>query len=132
MTAAITGIALIQESATFEEFLDIVINHLWQITERNLCEIKKIIKNEIAQDYNNAFEELKVAISKIRNKTQLRDLQQKIAEASTDMPNTLDKICYWFQRSTESKHNWICHCRLMTLRTQKVVVIKNPLQEKIL
>lgn len=95
----------IQESATFEEFLDIVINHLWQITERNLCEIKKIIKNEVAQDYNNAFEELKVAISKIRNKTQLRDLQQKIAEASTDMPNTLDKICYWFQRSTESKHN---------------------------
>ena len=54
----------IQEGATFEEFLDIVINHLWQITERNLCEIKKIIKNEIAQDYNSTFEELKVAISK--------------------------------------------------------------------
>lgn len=94
-----------QEVATFEEFLDIVINHLWEITEKNLCEIKKIIKNEIAQDYNTSFEELKNAVSKINNKTQLRDLQQKIAEASTDMLNTLDKICYWFQRSTESKHN---------------------------
>lgn len=95
----------LQDVLTFEEFLDIVINYLWQITERNLCKIKRIIKEEIAQDYNNAFEELKNAVSKIGNRAQLRDLQQKIAEASTDMPNTLDKICYWFQRSTESKHN---------------------------
>lgn len=95
----------LQDVATFEEFLDIVINYLWQITEKNLCKIKQIIKEEIAQDYNNAFEELKNAVSKISNRAQSRDLQQKIAEASTDMPNTLDKICYWFQRSTESKHN---------------------------
>lgn len=95
----------LQDVVTFEEFLDVVINYLWQITEKNLSEIKRIIKEEIAQDYNNAFEELKNAVSKISNKAQLRDLQQKIAEASTDMPNTLDKICYWFQRSTESKHN---------------------------
>lgn len=95
----------LQDVVTFEEFLDVVINYLWQITEKNLSEIKRIIKEEIAQDYNNAFKELKNAVSKISNKAQLRDLQQKIAEASTDMPNTLDKICYWFQRSTESKHN---------------------------
>ncbi len=95
----------LQDVVTFEEFLDIVINYLWQITERNLCKIKRIIKEEIAQDYNNAFKELKNAVSKISNRAQSRDLQQKIAEASTDMPNTLDKICYWFQRSTESKHN---------------------------
>ncbi len=95
----------LQDITTFEEFLDVVINYLWQITERNLGEIKRIIKEEIAQDYDNAFEELKNAVSKISNRAQLRDLQQKIAEASTDMPNTLDKICYWFQRSTESKHN---------------------------
>lgn len=95
----------LQDVLTFEEFLDIVINYLWKKTEINLCEIKRIIKEEIAQDYNNAFEELKNAVSKISNRVQLRDLQQKIAEASTDMPNTLDRICYWFQRSTESKHN---------------------------
>lgn len=95
----------LQEVATFEEFLDIVINYLWEITERNLQLIKNIIKSEIAQEYNSAFNELKVAISNVSNRALLRDLQQKIAEASTDMPNTLDKICYWFQRSTESKHN---------------------------
>lgn len=95
----------LQDVTTFEEFLDIVINYLWKITERNLCKIKQIIKEEIVQDYNDAFEELKNKVSKIGNNIQLRDLQQKIAEASTDMPNTLNKICYWFQRSTESKHN---------------------------
>lgn len=32
-------------------------------------------------------------------------MQQKINEASTDMQNVLDRVCYWFQRSTESKHS---------------------------
>jgi hypothetical protein len=89
----------------FDEFLDIVINYLWTITEKNLCQIKQIIKSEIIQDYHNAFEDLKNSIVEISNKSVLRELQQKINEAATDMPNVLYRICYWFQRSTESKHN---------------------------
>lgn len=95
----------IRDDMTFEEFLDFVINHLWGITERNLIVIQNVIRGEIVQDYNKAYEELKVAIANMQDKKQLRELQQKIAESSTDMANKLDKVCHWFQRSKESKHN---------------------------
>lgn len=93
------------ECITFDEFLDIIISFLWKLTERNLLMMKELIKTEILEDYTNAFNNLKFAITNVSNKNKLRDLQQKINEASTDMQNVLDRICYWFQRSTESKHS---------------------------
>lgn len=93
------------QSSTFEEFVDKVLDVLWQMTERNLHNIREVIRQEIAKDYDIAFEILKIDVSKIKNKANLRELTQKINEATIDMPNILDKICYWFNRSTESKHN---------------------------
>lgn len=90
---------------TFDEFLDIIIDFLWKVTESNLTKMKKIIKTEILEDYTTAFNNLKSAILTVNNKNKLRDLQQRINETSTDMQNVLDRICYWFQRSTESKHS---------------------------
>lgn len=90
---------------TFDEFLDVIINYLWEITESNLVKIKKILETEIAEDYTNAFNNLKLCISDVSDKNKLRELQQSINEASTDMQNVLDRISYWFQRSTESKHS---------------------------
>lgn len=91
--------------STFEEFFDIVITHLWQKTEINLENIKYVIKNEIQQDYMKAFKELRNNITNLNNKTIVREIQQKIREAETDMQNVLEHICHWFQRSSESKHN---------------------------
>ena len=90
---------------SFEDFFDYIISYMWSITEENLVNIKQKIKTEILEDYNNAFDVLKAKISTIKSKDKMRELLQKINEAATDMPNVLDKICYWFQRSTESKHN---------------------------
>ena len=90
---------------TFDEFLDIVISFFWEITEKNLLIMKDIINTEILEDYTTAFNNLKSKITVVSNKNKLRELQQKISEASTDMQNVLDRICYWFQRSTESKHS---------------------------
>lgn len=91
--------------STFDEFLDIIINRLWEITEKNLSVIKGILRTEIMEDYTNAFDNLRTRISVVKNRDKLRELQQKINEASTDMQNVLDRISYWFQRSTESKHS---------------------------
>lgn len=90
---------------TFDEFLDVIIAFLWQKTEKNLLVMKDIIKTEISEDYTTAFNNLKATITNVSNRNKLRDLQQKINETSTDMQNVLDRVCYWFQRSTESKHS---------------------------
>ncbi len=95
----------VAECNTFDEFLDIIIAFLWQTTENNLLAMKTIIKTEILEDYSIAFSNLKSAIINVSNRNKLRDLQQKINETSTDMQNVLDRVCYWFQRSTESKHS---------------------------
>ena len=91
----------LQDVVTFEEFLDVVINYLWQITEKNLSEIKRIIKEEIAQDYNNAFEELKMQYLKSVIRLSYVIYSKKIAEASTDMPNTLIRYAIGFSEHRE-------------------------------
>lgn len=91
--------------STFEEFFDLVISFLWRKTERNLEKIKYVIRNEIKQDYMTAFSNLGSAISSLNNKTITRELLQKIREAETDMQNVFERICHWFQRSSESKHS---------------------------
>lgn len=90
---------------TFEEFFDIVITYLWEKTEINLEKIKYVIKNEIQQDYMRAFNDLSNNIMDLNNKTIVREIQQKIREAETDMQNVFEHICHWFQRSGESKHS---------------------------
>nr|WP_296832812.1 hypothetical protein [uncultured Marvinbryantia sp.] len=93
-----------QEVLDFEEFLDIVFDYLWKRTEENLVSMKAKIKGEIATRYTDAFKNLRANLEDIEPKVKIRELNRKINEAETDMQNVLDKICFWFQRSEESKH----------------------------
>lgn len=93
-----------QEVAGFEEFLEIVFDYLWKRTEENLLSIKIKIKEEISNRYENAFKNLRTSLEMVEPKIKIRELNRKINESETDMQNVLDKICFWFQRSEESKH----------------------------
>ena len=90
---------------TFDEFFDLVIALLWVKTEKNLENIKNVIKSEIQQDYIEALGSLRNSLFVLKNKTILRELYQKISEAETDIQTVLGHICHWFQRSSESKHS---------------------------
>ena len=90
--------------AEFEDFIEIVIDFLWKRTELNLIAIKNKIKNEISSRYVSAFQNLKSKLDSISPKSRIRELNRKINEAETDMQNILERICFWFQRSEESKH----------------------------
>lgn len=94
-----------QETQSFEEFIDFVLDVLWMITERNLCNVRELIQGKIAEEYLQAFDLLKKEVGKVEDISKIRDLNQKINETSMDISIVLDKICYWFHRSTESKHN---------------------------
>lgn len=93
-----------QDVLEFEEFLDIVFDYLWKKTEKNLVVVKNKIKGEIASSYSDAFKKLRANLEYVASKAKIRELNRKINEAETDMQNVLDKICFWFQRSEESKH----------------------------
>lgn len=93
-----------QEVLEFEQFLDVVFDYLWKRTEENLIFMKEKIKDEITTRYVGAFKKLRAYLEEIEPKVKIRELNRKINEAETDMQNVLDKICFWFQRSEESKH----------------------------
>lgn len=92
------------EIEEFEDFIDVVIDFLWKKTELNLNNIKNKIKNEIFLRYVKAFQNLRTKLAVITPKSKIRELNRKINEAETDIQNVLEKICFWFQRSEESKH----------------------------
>lgn len=95
----------LQEDKTFDEFYDIVINYFWLITELNLENVKSKLRNEIYQDYLVALETLISDVKDISNVRISQRIQQKAKDAEIDMQNTINRICHWFQRSNESKHN---------------------------
>lgn len=88
----------------FDELLDDVFELLWNKTEKNLNSMKMLLHNSVADRYKLAFTELQEAIDNLEDKENILVLKSKILEASNDMSNTLNKIEFWFQRSTESKN----------------------------
>lgn len=65
------------ECSTYDQFLDVIINYLWEITEKNLGVIKELLKTEIQDDYTNAFNNLKTNILVVTNKDKVRELTTK-------------------------------------------------------
>lgn len=98
---------ILNKSRTFDDmdtFLNYVFDFLWEKTENNLVKMKTLLIGEIQKRYEDAFLTLKTSIEAVKNKSKTAGLLRKIVEASNDMPNVINKVCFWFQRSTESKH----------------------------
>lgn len=98
---------ILQKSRTYDDmdaFLNYMFDFLWEKTENNLVKMKLLLKEEIQKRYEDAFLNLKDSMEKIENKNKTAGFLRKIVEASNDMPNVINKVCFWFQRSTESKH----------------------------
>lgn len=98
---------ILNRSSSFENidgFLNYAFDFLWEKTESNLIEMKALLKGEIQKRYEESFLTLKNTIECVKNKNKTAGMLRKIVEASNDMPNVINKVCFWFQRSTESKH----------------------------
>ncbi len=93
-----------REFDDMDAFLNYVFEFLWEKTENNLVKMKELLKGEIMQRYADAFLKLKTSIEDVKDKSKTATLLRRIVEASNDMPNVINKVCFWFQRSTESKH----------------------------
>lgn len=86
------------------EFIEHVFEYLWKKTENNLLLMKKLLKDNILTRYQRVFKTLKDTIDTLEHKEKGKGLRRKIVDASNEMQNAIDNICFWFQRSTESKN----------------------------
>lgn len=94
----------LKEDMEFEDYLDIVFTYLWELTERNLDNIKARIKGEISEKYNNAFDKARKQLAMIDKGKKCTDIAKKINESEIELQNELNIICSWFKRSASSQY----------------------------
>ncbi len=100
-------IEIMERSSSFDEideFLNYMFEFLWIKTEKNLAKMKELLNGEIKKRYDNAFSKLRESINRVEDKNRTARMLQTILETSNDMSNVINSVCFWFQRSTESKH----------------------------
>lgn len=91
------------ENITLEDFIDILFEYLWGITEKNLSKMKTIINEDISVQVNNAFEKLINVYREVNEKNPFPDALRWLGSVKNEMDEELDKISNWFCRSAESQ-----------------------------
>lgn len=91
------------ENISLDEFIDILFDYLWKITERNLKKMKTIINEEISVQINDAFEKLIKTFRKIDEVKPFPEALRWLGNLKNEMDEELDKVSNWFSRSAESQ-----------------------------
>lgn len=86
------------------EFVDYVFEYLWKKTESNMAAMRNLLRGEILNRYLAAFNAVKDTIDMLDHRNQMMSLRRKILDASNEMQNAIENVCFWFQRSIESKN----------------------------
>jgi hypothetical protein len=90
----------IKIGTSYEEFTSIVFEMLWQITERNLKQVREMIDLDLKPKLLSMIDGLSSRISAIHADTSL--LKTSITSAKTNAQYAIDKIASWFMRAKAS------------------------------
>ncbi len=94
----------IDETVSFEEFLDTVIEELWRITEINLQQIRNIFKTTLKMQFNYIFIALAKEIEEANDYgDDVVELVTVINNARIQLQYEIDKIANWFRRAKGSE-----------------------------
>lgn len=94
--------ANINSNTSYEKFIEMVFDMLWEKTEKNLANIRSKIGIELKDKFNNAFNNLQQSINSL-DLLDKSELNAKIASAKTTTQYELDKIASWFTRGKTSE-----------------------------
>ena len=83
----------------YEEFVELIFNKLWDVTEEHLEYIRSSIDDILIKKYNSVFDKFQTKIAKINQNKQYRELDQSIIKARTEILNSLTSVSSWFKRS---------------------------------
>lgn len=89
----------LEPSTTLNEFIDYVIEMLWQKTEANLVEVKDYITSDLTQQIRNCFEEADKDLSDME---EVRDIiSTRLLTAKTSLLNDIHRVSEWFTMNQE-------------------------------
>jgi hypothetical protein len=93
---------LIADDATPLEAFDIVIDQLWEKTDKSLKEIRDDLTVRYKAAFNLAIEKCINALSDMPFQAKTQKLRGALTMASTDVQNEIDNIATWFTRQSDA------------------------------
>lgn len=91
-----------RRTTSYDEFVDTIFNHLWELTERNLNSVRKHIKEILKPNILQNIDNLEHSITEIKGDFDISVLTDAITRARTDAQYAVDKIENWFRRAQVS------------------------------
>lgn len=85
----------VKKTESYNEFIEIIIKKLWEITDNNLGTIRYIIDNMLKVTFYDKFEKLKKDLKDLA----VNQLKNNIYQAQTELTNQLDSVSSWFTRN---------------------------------
>jgi len=95
-TLSLEALQIAYKSKDSQEFCQLVIKNLWEITERILNNIRSYIKDELSGKFHNLFDELMQKISTIHSEHFQNDITKCINDVRASFSQKLLKIEGWF------------------------------------
>jgi hypothetical protein len=95
-TLSLEALKIAWRSKNSQDFCQLVIKNLWEITERNLSNIRNYIKCELAEKFHNLFDELMTKVSALKSEHFHNDIITCISDVRASFSQKLLKINGWF------------------------------------
>ena len=95
-TLSFNALNIAWEAKNSQEFCQLVIKNLWEITEQNLNNIRSYIKNELSEKFHNLFDELMTKVSALKSEHFSNDIIKCISDVRASFSQKLSKIEGWF------------------------------------
>jgi len=95
-TLSLEALKIAWKSSNSQEFCQLIIRNLWEITERNLNQIRNYIKCELAEKFHTLFNELTTQVSVFNSEHFCNDIVRCINDVRASFGQKLLKIEGWF------------------------------------
>lgn len=91
---------LIYPEITFDEFINNVIDFMWEKTDYNLQIIRQYFETNINREYSYIFDELlsKIESIKCQEQQKVKDLRNAIIKGKSDTQRYISNLVLWFNR----------------------------------
>jgi hypothetical protein len=95
-TLSIEALKIAWKSTNSQEFSQLVIKNLWEITERNLNNIRNHIKHELSEKFHSLFDELMAKVSTLKSEHFHNEIIRCINDVRASFSQKLLKLEGWF------------------------------------
>lgn len=84
---------------TYDQFVDLVFDKLWQMTDESLYNIRAHISGYFKEKFNESFFNLQYKLESLKDEIELKDIYAEINTSRISMQYHLDTLSSWFERS---------------------------------